>query len=196
MWTARGVAFVVTGLAAFEMDTGSISGAASRTQRTACYLAQRLWPSNWEPDRGSRAASNSSGDLLARLPVGLYSLTVRATNFKQSALPRLEVHVTDRLRQNFTLQVGDSRGLVTVIADPESVQLGSAEVRDVMERLQVSELPLKGRQFLDLAMLTPASSVRPAGPAATRCSRPEPGQCAGAAQRTQPVFAGRRRDNG
>jgi len=72
------------------------------------------------------------------------------------------MHVSDRLRQNFTLQVGDSRGLVTVIADPESVQLGSAEVRDVMERLQVSELPLKGRQFLDLAMLSPGV-VRPPG---------------------------------
>ena len=79
------------------------------------------------------------------MPVGVYSLTVSATNFKQSALPRLEVHVSDRLRQNFTLQVGDSRGLVTVIAEPESIQLGSAEVRDVMERLQGSELPLKGQ---------------------------------------------------
>jgi len=55
------------------------------------------------------------------------------------------MHVSDRLRQNFTLQVGDSRGLVTVVAEPESIQLGSAEVRDVMERLQGSELPLKGQ---------------------------------------------------
>ena len=42
------------------------------------------------------------------------------------------------------------------------MQLESAEIRDVIGRQQVVDLPLKGRQFLDLAMLSPGV-VRPPG---------------------------------
>src|ERR1700733_7500133 len=48
------------------------------------------------------AVSNSAGEyLFAQVPVGAYSLTVTAADFKQSEVPRLEFHAGDRLRQNF-----------------------------------------------------------------------------------------------
>lgn len=52
---------------------------------------------------------------------------------------------------------------MTVVADAsKSVQLNSAEIRDVIGRQQVLDLPLKGPQFLDLAMLR-QGVVRPPG---------------------------------
>jgi hypothetical protein len=109
------------------------------------------------------AVSNSSGEyLFAQLPVGVYSMSVSATNFKQSALPRIEVHASDRLRRDFILQVGDRTELVIVREDAGNVELESAEIRDVIGRQQVIDLPVKGRQFLDLAMLGPGV-VRPPG---------------------------------
>jgi len=53
---------------------------------------------------------------------------------------------------------------VTVVADA-AVQTESAEIKDIVKNQQVVALPLKGRQFLDLAMLS-EGVVRP--PAGTR----------------------------
>jgi hypothetical protein len=116
-----------------------------------------------ETGRKFTAVSNNAGEyLLAQLPVGVYSLTASATSFKQAALPRIEIHSSDRLRHDFTLQVGESSEVVTVIVDTGTLQLESAEIRDVIGREQVLDLPLKGRQFLDLAMLS-TGVVRPPG---------------------------------
>src|SRR5262249_7234209 len=88
------------------------------------------------------------------------SLSVSATDFKQSSLPRIDGHASDRLRRDFILEVGARTEVVTVEAG--SLQMESAEIRDVIGRRQVTALPVKGRQFLDLAMLSPGV-VRPPG---------------------------------
>jgi hypothetical protein len=163
MRTAISLAFLLSGFAALgQMNTGEISGSIQDSTNSmlpgATIIAEQA-----ETGHKFTGTSNSSGEyLFTQLPVGVYSMTVNATNFKQSALPRLEIHAGSRLRQDFTLQVGDSTGVVTVVADAESVQLNSAEIRDVIGRQQVLDLPLKGRQFLDLAMLS-QGVVRPPG---------------------------------
>ncbi len=109
------------------------------------------------------ATSNSAGEFLfPQVPVGAYSLVVAATDFKQSALARLEIHAGDRLRRNFVLEVGDSNQVLTIQADLGTVPLESAGIRDTVGHQQVIDLPLKGRQFLDLAMLS-GGVVRPPG---------------------------------
>jgi hypothetical protein len=107
--------------------------------------------------------SNRTGEyLLTQLPAGVYSLTASALNFKQSTLVRFEIHAGDRLRHDFTLEVGDASEVITIDADVDAAQPESAEIRDIIEHRQVVDLPLKGRQFLDLAMLS-QGVVRPPG---------------------------------
>lgn len=108
------------------------------------------------------AVSNSSGQyLLTQLPIGTYSLRVNAPSFKQSVWPSVEVHVGDTLRQDVTLQIGANETVV-VEADNGDVQPESAEIRDVILSPQIVNMPLKSRQFLDLAMLS-EGVVRPPG---------------------------------
>ena len=107
--------------------------------------------------------SNDSGQyLLAQLPIGVYSVKVSARSFKQAILPALEVHVGESLRHDFALEIGDASETVVVEADAGGVQPESAEIKDVIERRQIIALPLKTRQFLDLAMLS-EGVVRPPG---------------------------------
>src|SRR5258708_6152585 len=163
MRSVSSLSLLLSGFVAFgQMNTGELSGSvqdvSSSVLPRATIVAEHV-----ETGQKFTAVSNSSGEyLLAQLPVGVYSLTVSATNFKQSALPRLEIHASDRLRRNFTLQLGDFSGIVTIEADVGGAPLGSAEIRDVIGRQQLAELPLKGRQFLDLAMLS-QGVVRPPG---------------------------------
>jgi hypothetical protein len=106
--------------------------------------------------------SNGAGEyLFAQLPVGRYSLATTATNFKQ-AVERLELHAGDRLRHNIALEVGDSNEVVTIDANAENAPLESTGIRDTIDHREVIELPLKSRQYLDLAVLS-EGVVRPPG---------------------------------
>jgi hypothetical protein len=107
--------------------------------------------------------SNSAGQyLLTQLPIGRYTLKVNAPSFKQSVLSNVEVHVGDTLRHDFTVQIGDANETVLVEATTGDVQPESAEIKDVIQSRQIVNMPLKSRQFLDLAMLSPGV-VRPPG---------------------------------
>ncbi len=161
MRSVHSLALVLSGFVAFgQMNTGEISGNVQDLSNgvlpDATIVAQHA-----ETRQKFTAVSNSSGEyLFAQLPVGVYSLTVSVLDFKQSALPRIEVHAGDRLRRDFTLEIGARTEVVTVEAS--SAQLESAEIREVIGRQQVIDLPVKSRQFLDLAMLSPGV-VRPPG---------------------------------
>ena len=77
--------------------------------------------------------SNSSGQyLLTQLPIGTYSLRVNAPSFKQSVLSNVDVHIGDKLRHDFTVQIGDANETVLVEANTGEVQLESAEIKDVI----------------------------------------------------------------
>jgi len=158
-----GLALLLGGCSAWgQMNTGEIGGSVQ--DATGGVLAgAAVTIQHVATKQEFTAISNSAGEyLFAQVPVGAYSLAVTATNFKQSALPKLELHAGDRLRQNFVLEVGDSSQVLTIQADAGSVPLEAAGVRDTIGHQQVNDLPLKGRQFLDLAMLS-GGVVRPPG---------------------------------
>ncbi len=162
----------------FAMLTGARAGGQKNTRQiwgvapdlTGRALASATVTAR-QAENGQKfiATSNSSGEyLFAWLPVGQYSMSASLPNFRTSTLPHLEVHAGDRLRQDFTLDVGNLTGVVTVVADPTGLQPESAEIRDSIGSLQVQGLPLEGRQFLDLSLLT-AGVVRPPGGQPRRC---------------------------
>ena len=163
MRSVYSLTFLLGGVVAFgQMNTGELSGSVQDASRGllpgAMIVAQHL-----ETGQKFTAVANTSGEyLLPQLPVGVYSLTASAADFKQSVLPRLEIHASGRVRRDFTLEVGNRTDVVTVRADDGRVQLASAEIRDVIAHQQVVDLPVKDRQFLDLAMLSPGV-VRPPG---------------------------------
>ena len=109
------------------------------------------------------SVANDSGQyLFGQLPIGVYKLTASAQGFKQSVLPNIEVHIGDQLRHDFSLEVGQQSDSVVVQASGSEVQLESAEIKDVIQHDQVIALPLRSRQFLDLAMFS-EGVVRPPG---------------------------------
>jgi len=163
MRSVYSLTLLLGGIVAFgQMNTGELSGSVQDASRGllpgAMIVAQHL-----ETGQKFTAIANTSGEyLLPHLPVGVYSLTVSAPDFKQSVLPHLEIHSSGRLRRDFILEVGSRTDVVTVLAEDGGVQLASAEIRDAMAHQQVVDLPVKDRQFLDLAMLSPGV-VRPPG---------------------------------
>jgi len=99
---------------------------------------------------------------VATLPPGDYRLMVSADGFQQ-ALRNFTLHAGDRLSENFTLTVGERTQVVIVEGGPGQLQTGSAEVKDVIENQQVVDLPVRDREFLELAMLGPGVVNPPGG---------------------------------
>src|SRR5581483_8597969 len=157
------VALFLAGICAFaQMNTAELSGTVQDATGGALPGATVILQQA-ATGRQFTTNSNANGEyLFAQIPAGVYTLDVTALNFKQASLGRLELHAGDRLRRNFVLEVGDSSEVVTINADAGAVELESADIRDVVQRRQVNDLPLKGRQYLDLVMLS-EGAVRPPG---------------------------------
>ena len=108
--------------------------------------------------------TNAAGEyLLAQLPVGRYEITVNMEGFKQIVQPNAPLHAGDRLRLSFTLELGEQSETLTVSVMPGLLQVESAAIQDTIQQQQVIDLPLKGRDFIDLVGLAPGVTIPPAG---------------------------------
>jgi hypothetical protein len=100
--------------------------------------------------------TNSDGFFIFQLlPPGNYELTVKAAGFRTSVEKGISLALTQTLRQDVALQLGDTADTVNVVAnvavlETDTTSLGTAirsEIRD--------NLPLKGRSSLFMFTLTP-----------------------------------------
>lgn len=91
------------------------------------------------------------------LPLGTYELSFSLTGFRPYVAHGIEVHVNDRLTVNATLGVSGGETTVEVTAAARMIQATPA-VQTLMGPVQVQELPLNNRNFVQLATLVPGVS--------------------------------------
>src|SRR5881398_795548 len=109
-------------------------------------------------DTGVHKVEISKGDgsfEIAPLPRGYYSVSVSFTGFKTWSLPKIELTIAERKRVSPMLQFGDVNEKVTVEASADLLQTGKAETGGVVEQRTIQELPLNGRDVIELTELVP-----------------------------------------
>jgi hypothetical protein len=99
-----------------------------------------------------------------QLNPGIYDVSVSAKGFSTVVRPGVEVRVADRLRIDFNLQVGAVNDTVTITGSAPLLQVEDASLGQVVDNKTMVELPLNGRNWLQLATLTPATVSGPTGP--------------------------------
>ncbi|HWP44420.1 MAG TPA: carboxypeptidase-like regulatory domain-containing protein, partial [Blastocatellia bacterium] len=87
------------------------------------------------------------------LPVGIYSITVEASGFKPFSRESVELQVEQNIRADFTLEVGRVTEQVTVTTQAPQVDTASSTLGKVVEEKRIVDLPLNGRNFLQLGVL-------------------------------------------
>ncbi len=109
----------------------------------------------------SRAAqSDADGSfVLPLLPIGRYRLTAEATGFKTFIRTGIELQLNQNARFTVEMQVGSVAENIEVSASTPLVDTVSSAGGDVVERKRISELPLNGRNPLQLASLLPGVTV-------------------------------------
>jgi hypothetical protein len=149
--------------ASAQINTGDITGTV--TDPTGAIIAgAEVVATNADPQQRFSAVTNASGQyLLTGLPPSTYKLTASVQGFKQALAENVSLHLNEHLRQDFSLQLGDARESVIVQAVPGLVQTESAEIKDVIGNQQVADLPIKGREFLQLALLSEGVVNPPGG---------------------------------
>ena len=104
--------------------------------------------------------TNTSGEyFLANLPPGTYRLEIEKPGFKKLIKPEMILHVQDALAIDFEMTLGSASETVTVESGAPLVNTESATVSTVIDQKFVDSIPLNGRSFQTLIMLTPGVVV-------------------------------------
>ncbi len=100
--------------------------------------------------------TNASGVYaFADLPVGTYSIDVEYPGFKTSATRGILLNVADVREVDIKLETGAITESVSVEVPAVSVKTVGGDVSSIITGAQVRELPLNGRNFLQLSLLMP-----------------------------------------
>jgi Carboxypeptidase regulatory-like domain/TonB dependent receptor len=101
-------------------------------------------------------ATNTDGIYsLPNLPPGPYRIQVSKVGFKAIIKPDIVLNVQDALSINFKLPIGASSVVVTVEGGASRLNTTDGSVSTVVDRNFVENMPLNGRSFQDLILLTP-----------------------------------------
>jgi carboxypeptidase family protein/TonB-dependent receptor-like protein len=97
------------------------------------------------------------------LPPGDYSARATAPGMSAQMTPRLQVAVGGLTDLQFKLTVAGAKETVTVSGAPPLVETQPTAVSSWIETRAIDELPLDGRRFTDLALMTPGVTQDPRG---------------------------------
>src|ERR1700712_564856 len=104
----------------------------------------------------TKVQTRSDGDYTAPfLLPGPYQVTAEMTGFKQDVRNGVVLHVGDKLTVDFSLAIGSASEVVTVTDAPPLLDEGSATRGGLIDNIRVTELPIIGRNPINLANLIP-----------------------------------------
>ncbi|HEY9137571.1 MAG TPA: TonB-dependent receptor [Terriglobus sp.] len=106
------------------------------------------------------------------LQPGHYSVTVAISGFKSSTIADLGVEAGDRARTDVKLELGDVSESVNVEAQTPLLQSENATVSTTVTSQSVQDLPLNGRNYVQLVQLVPGANEGP-GNGLTSGGRPD-----------------------
>src|SRR5690348_7976462 len=102
-----------------------------------------------------KATTDSNGDYtLPQLTPGGYSVEASAPNFTKAVRTDIHLEVNARVEIDFSLQIGSVTEKVNVSAAAAQVETGSSSLDQTITTRQALEMPLLGRNFVQLASLS------------------------------------------
>ncbi len=138
--------------------TASILGTASDPSG-AVIPGVDITVTNAETGISQKVTTDKSGRYEVHfLPPGPYSLTATVTGFKTQTRSGIVLTVGQRAVIDLTLQVGERVEVVKVRAAAPLVEKTTSEISYLVSDTTMRDLPLNGRDFLQLALLQPGVS--------------------------------------
>lgn len=100
--------------------------------------------------------------LFSSLPIGKYRIEVTVSGFQKALVKDLDLPVATSVTQNFQLKIGEASLTMEITADAVIVDTTTNSMGQVINDKYVQDIPLNGRHFTDLSLLTPGTITPPA----------------------------------
>ncbi len=154
--TALAVLVIAFGLPVLmaQSDTGSITGTV--TDSTGAVIPDAtVTVINLATNRAVSVQSKADGSFAVNaLPIGNYKAAATKQDFEGEATT-LSLQISEVKELNFQLKVGSASATVQVTDASQLIDTATSSAGEVIEGNQVIDLPLNGRNFTTLALLTP-----------------------------------------
>jgi len=149
------LAFFLLGTSAFaQLDNGTIVGTlrdpsgAALPSATVTFVSQGT-NAEW------KIRTDDNGEYVSPpLRVGLYAVRAEAQGFKSQTRENVILQVQDRLRVDFKMVIGSMTENVLVSGLAAPIQTEISSLGQVVSSQQITDLPLNGRDYIQLATLT------------------------------------------
>jgi len=166
-WTLSAVLFVVvTCPLSAQTPSGEISGVVTDVSGSV-LPAVKITLTNVATNAVREVESNDSGQyVLPALLPGIYTLKAERQGFRTVERANIEVLVGSANRIPVSMDVGQLTDVVEVTGGTPVLQTESAAIGTVIENRAILELPLNGRNYLQLASLTPGATTN--GPSSSQ----------------------------
>jgi hypothetical protein len=106
------------------------------------------------------AETNEAGSYnVPFLNPGIYTLSAALGGFNTSQIAGIIVQIGDVLRNDFTLEIGVVTEIIEVEAGAQMLQTSNTSVGTVIDNERIVELPINGRNYLNLVKLSPNVSA-------------------------------------
>jgi hypothetical protein len=117
-------------------------------------------------DTGVLRSAVSSGEgafTFELLPPGNYSVRVSAPRMLSEVRNAIHVEVGGAAQVDFSLTIAGVKEELTVSSATSQIETENSQVSSVIDENAIAELPLNGRRYTDLALLTPGVTTDPRG---------------------------------
>ena len=138
-----------------QIPTGSLQGNVTDPTSAAIQGAEVLLQ-NEQTGILHQTKTNDQGLYTFNyLESGAYRLNVKATGFQTAVYPGISVQVGQKIRVDVPVAIGDVNSTVEVFGGAALVETDTAAVGSIVSRREVTEMPVRGREFSQLAALLP-----------------------------------------
>src|SRR5262249_35288056 len=144
-----------------QVDRGAIVGTVT-DQAGARIAGAEVTVTNVETNQPTRVTTNEEGAFAAKLlRIGTYSVSAEKKGFQKTVQQNVEVGVNQSVKADLALKIGSATETVQVSAAPALLQTEQSSLGTIETERRISELPLNGRNFIQLAYLSPGANSGP-----------------------------------
>lgn len=140
-----------------QLDTGTISGVVTDPSGASVPGAKVIL-TNEQTGTVREAQANEQGSYTFSLtPPGQYAIKVEHAGFKLYERTGIRLQVNQQLTVPIALELGQASEHVLISATAPLVESSSGAIRETVDQVRVAELPLNGRNVLQLQSLLPGT---------------------------------------
>ncbi len=155
IFAASAFCFVLFPMSIFaQFDSGTILGSISDNAGAVVPSATVKLINPATGTTITTMADSQGSFQFPNVKIGVYQIRVEAQGFSTAVAENITVTVNARQQADIKLQAGQVAETVTVVGDPQLLERNSSERGQVIMREQIINLPLNGRSYADLALLS------------------------------------------